>query len=190
MERAKNTISPINYPNEIIKINAFKKENNADVKYEVSKGLAIPTFKSNILVPLEKQAIEILGEDGFCVFTPSGEMKYLEFSNSVTPEMMEHLGSFFVHKPEPGKAPCPRFMDFADLFYKVSSSTFGFNMKHEEFIAGFNNMNIATTIKQDPDYIEAQKKRQETKQFGYVAPIFIMEGIKFFEERILKAIRN
>lgn len=190
MERAKNTISPINYPNEIIKINAFKKENNADVKYEVSKGLAIPTFKSNILVPLEKQAIEILGEDGFCVFTPSGEMKYLEFSNSVTPEMMEHLGSFFVHKPEPGKSPCPRFMDFADLFYKVSSSTFGFNMKHEEFIAGFNNMNIATTIKQDPDYIEAQKKRQETKQFGYVAPIFIMEGIKFFEERILKAIRN
>jgi hypothetical protein len=191
MERAKSTITPINFQNnEIIKINAYKKENNADVKYEVSKGLAIPTFKSNILVPLEKQAIEILGEEGFCVFTPSGEMKYLEFSNSVTPEMMEHLGSFFVHKPEPGKSPCPRFMDFADLFYKVSSATFGFNMKQEDFIAGFNNMNIASTIKQDPDYIEAQKKRKETKEFGYVAPIFIMEGIKFFEERILKATRN
>lgn len=191
IERAKSTITPINFQNnEIIKINAYKKENNADVKYEVSKGLAIPTFKSNILVPLEKQAIEILGEEGFCVFTPSGEMKYLDFSNSVTPEMMEHLGSFFVHKPEPGKSPCPRFMDFADLFYKVSSATFGFNMKQEDFIAGFNNMNIAATIKQDPDYIEAQKKRKETKEFGYVAPIFVMEGIKFFEERILKAIRN
>lgn len=191
MEMAKSTITPINFRNnEIIKINAYKKENNADVKYEVSKGLAIPTFKSNILVPLEKQAIEILGEEGFCVFTPSGEMKYLEFSNSVTPEMMEHLGSFFVHKPEPGRAPCPRFMDFADLFYKVSSTTFGFNMKQEDFIAGFNNMNIASTIKQDPDYIEALKKRKESKQFGYVAPIFVMEGIKFFEERILKAIKN
>lgn len=191
IEKARTTITPINFQNnEIIKINAFKKENNADVKFEVSKGLAIPTFKSKILVPKQKQAIEILGEDGFCVYTPAGEMKYLDFSNSVTPEMMENLGSFFVHKPEPGKAPCPRFMDFADLFYKVSSATFGFNMKQEEFIAGFNNMNIATTIKQDPDYIEAQKKHKEGKQFGYVAPIFVMEGIKFFEERILKAIRN
>ena len=190
MERAKSTITPINFPSEIIKINAFKKENNADVKYEVSKGLAIPTFKSKILVPKEKQAIEILGEDGFCVYTPSGEMKYLDFGNSVTPEMMEHLGAYFVNNPQPGKPPCPRFMDFADLFYKVSSSTFGFNMKQEEFIAGFNNMNIEAAIKQDPDYIEAQKKRKESKQFGYVAPIFVMEGIKFFEERILKAIRN
>jgi hypothetical protein len=190
MERAKSTITPINFPSEIIKINAFKKENNADVKYEVSKGLAIPTFKSKILVPKEKQAIEILGEEGFCVYTPSGEMKYLDFSNSVTPEMMEHLGAFFVNNPQPGKAPCPRFMDFADLFYKVSSSTFGFNMKQEEFITGFNNMNIEAAIKQDPDYIEAQKKRRESKEFGYVAPIFVMEGIKFFEERILKAIKN
>lgn len=190
MERAKSTITPINFPSDIIKINAFKKENNADVKYEVSKGLAIPTFKSKILVPKEKQAIEILGEDGFCVYNPSGEMKYLDFSNSVTPEMMEHLGAYFVNNPQPGKPPCPRFMDFADLFYKVSSSTFGFNMKQEEFIAGFNNMNIEAAIKQDPDYIEAQKKRKESKQFGYVAPIFVMEGIKFFEERILKAIKN
>ena len=37
---------------------------------------------------------------------------------------------------------------------------------------------------------EAQKRRKESKQFGYVAPIFVMEGIKFFEERILKAISN
>lgn len=190
IEKAKSTITPINFPNEIIKINAFKKENNADVKYEVSKGLAIPTFKSQILVPKEKQAIEILGEEGFCVFTPSGEMKYLDFSNSVTPEMMEYLGSYFVNSPEPGKPPCPRFMDFADLFYKVSSATFGFNMKQEDFIAGFNNMNIEASIKQDPDYIDAQKKRKETSKFSYVAPIFVMEGIKFFEERILKAIRN
>ncbi len=190
LEKAQTTITAINPPNEIIKINAFKKENNADVKYEVSKGLAIPTFKSEILVPKEKQAIEILGEEGFCVFTPSGEMKYLEFSNSVTPEMMEHLGSHFIHNIETGKAPCPRFMNFADLFYKVASSMFGFNMRKEEFIDGFNNMNIEAFIRQDPDYVEAQKRRKESKQFGYVAPIFVMEGIKFFEERILKAISN
>lgn len=190
IERAKTTITPVNFPNEIIKINAYKKENNADVKYEVSKGLAIPTFKSKILVSRNKQAIEILGEEGFCVYSSSGEMKYLDFSNSVTPEMMEQLGSYFVHNPEAGKSPCPRFMDFADLFYKVSSSTFGFTMSQQEFLNGFNNLNIEAAIKQEPDYIEAQKKRKETKEFGYVVPIFVMEGIKFFEERILKAISN
>jgi hypothetical protein len=190
LEIAKNTIRPIGNPDPIIRINAFKKENNSDVKYEVSKGLAIPTFKSKILVLKEKQAIEILGEDGFCIFTPDGNVKYLEFSNSITNEMMEQLGSYFINNPKPGQAPCPRFMDFADLFYKVSSTMFGFNMKQEDFISGFNNMNIEAFIKQDPDYIKAQKKSLETKKFNYVAPILVMEGIKFFEERILKAIRS
>ena len=190
MEKAKTTIRPIVYPTTIININAFKKANNSDVKYEVSKGLATPTFKSQILVPKIKQAIEILGEEGFCIYTSSGESKYLDFSNSVTPEMMEHLGSYFVSNPEAGKPSCPRFMDFADLFYKASSSLFGFNMKQDEFLAGFNSMNIEAFIKQDPDYIEAQKRKSEKQKFDYVAPVFIMEGIKFFEERILKAIKN
>lgn len=188
MEVAQKTIRPFGNPDPILRINAFKKDNNSDIKYEVSKGLAIPTSNSNILVPLKKQAIEILGEEGFCVYTPSGEVKYLPFSNSITPEMMEHLGSYFVNNPEPGKAPCPKFMDFADLFYRVSSSMFGFNMKQDDFINGFNNMNIEAYIRQDPDYIEAQKRRSENKPFDYVIPIFIMEGIKFFEEKILKAI--
>lgn len=190
MEKAKTTIRPIGNPYPIININAFKKANNADVKYEVSKGLAIPTFKSKILVPKIKQAIEILGEEGFCVYTANGEIKYLDFSNSVTPEMMEQLGSYFVSNPENGKPSCPKFMDFADLFYKVSSSIFGFHMKPDEFLAGFNNMNIEAFIKQDPDYIEAQKRKSEKLKFDYVAPVFIMEGIKFFEERIIKVLKN
>lgn len=190
MEKAKATITPIGNPDPIININAYKKDNNADVKYEVSKGLAIPTYKSNILVPREKQAIEILGEDGFCVYTSSGETKPLDYSNSVTSEMMEYLGTYFVSNPEPGKPPCPRFMDFADLFYKASSSLFGFNMKPDEFKAGFNTMNIEAFIKQDPDYIEAQKRKVDKQKFGFVAPIFIMEGMKFYEERLLKALKN
>lgn len=190
MEKAKNIIRPVEFPNKIINFNAFKKENNADIKYEVSKGLAIPTNLSKILVPKNKQAIEILGEDGFCIYTTNGEMNYLDFSNSVTSEMMEHLGTYFVSNPEKGKPSCPKFMDFADLFYKASSTLFGFNMKQDEFLAGFNSMNIEAFIKQDPDYIEAQKRKSEKKPFDYVAPVFIMEGIKFFEERILKAIKN
>ena len=189
LEKAKITITPIGNPNPIININAYKKENNADVKYEVSKGLAIPTYKSRILVPKDKQAIEILGEEGFCIYTPSGEAKYLDYTNSITSEMMEHLGTYFVSNPEPGKPPCPKFMDFADLFYKVSSQMFGFNMKQDDFAAGFNSMNIEAYIKQDSDYIQAQKRRVDKQKFDYVMPIFIMEGMKFYEERILKAMR-
>lgn len=187
LDVAKKTIRPFS-PEKIIKINEIKLDDNADVKYEVSKGLARPTDK--ILVPKEKKAIEILGEDGFFLYNPNGNKEKLDFSNSITSEMMEHIGSIFIKYNEPGTPPCPRFMDFADLFYKVSTKMFGFNMKQEEFINGFNDMNIEAFIKQDPDYIEAQKKRKETKQFGYIAPILVMEGIKFFEERILKAIRN
>lgn len=186
LEVAKKMIRPFS-PDKIIKINEIKLDDNADVKYEVSKGLARPTDK--ILVPKEKKAIEILGEDGFYMYNPNGNKEKLDFSNSITNEMMEHMGSLFIKYNEPNSPPCPRFMDFADLFYKVSSSMFGFNMKQEEFISGFNNMNIEAFIRQDPDYIMAQKKRKESKQFGYVAPIFVMEGIKFFEEKILKAVK-
>jgi hypothetical protein len=187
IEVAKKTIRPFG-PDKIIKINEIKLEDNADVKYEVSKGLARPTDK--ILVPKEKKAIEILGEDGFCIFNPNGNREKLTFSNSITSEMMEHLGNLFIKDNQSGLPPCPRFMEFADLFYKVSNSMFGFNMSKEEFNEGFNNMNIEAFIRQDPDYIRAQKKRNKGEKFGYIAPIFVMEGIKFFEERILKAIRN
>ena len=188
---AKTTIRPINVnPLQIIDINSQKAENNADVKYEVSKGLAIPTNLTKILVPTNKNAIEVLGEDNFCVVTPTGEFKYIESSNSITPEMMEHIGGSFICLPPEGKPPCPRFMDFADLFFKVSSSMFGLKMSQSEFLIGFQEMNIENYIKGDSGYIEAQKRKNDQKKFDYVAPIIILEGMKFFEKHLLKAIQK
>jgi len=189
---AKQTISPISInPLKIIDINSQREDNNSDVKYEVSKGLAIPTNITNILVPTNKQAIEILGEDNFCVITPTGDFKYLESTNSVTPEMIEHIGDNFIFLPQEGKAPCPRFMDFADLFYKVTSSMFGLRMTPGEFMTGFQDMNIENYIKGEPDFIEAQKRKmEEQKKFDYVAPIIILEGMKFFEKHLLKGIQK
>ncbi|WP_296150221.1 hypothetical protein [uncultured Flavobacterium sp.] len=186
---ARTTITPISInPLKIIDINSQKAENNADVKYEVSKGLAIPTSQTKLLVPRNKNAIEVLGEDNFCVVTPSGEFKYLESSNSMTPEMMEHIGTSFICLVPQGKEPCPRFMDFADLFFKVSSSMFGLKMSPADFMEGFQDMNIENYIKGNPEYIEAQKKEQ--KSFDYVAPIIILEGMKFFEKHLLKGIKK
>lgn len=189
---ARQTITPINFSaGQIININTRKKDNNSDVKYEVSKGLAIPTFINPILVPKNKEAIEILGEENFCVITGSGEMKYLNYGNSITPEMMEHIGRYFICSPKQGQQPCPKFMNFADLFYKVSSSMFGLKMSPADFMVGFQDMNIESYIKQDPDFIEAQKrKKEEQKKFDYVAPIIILEGMNFFEKHLLKGIQK
>ncbi|SDG06686.1 hypothetical protein SAMN05421827_103112 [Pedobacter terrae] len=189
---AKQTISPITTsPLKIIDINSQRGTDNADVKYEVSKGLAIPTNITSILVPTNKQAIEILGEDNFCVVTPNGEFKYLESTNSITPEMLEHIGNHFICLPQEGKAHCPRFMDFADLFYKVSSGMFGLKMNATDFMAGFQDMNIENYIKGEPDFIKAQKrKHDDQKDFDYVAPIIILEGMKFFEKHLLKGIQK
>jgi len=189
---ARQTITPISInPLKIIDINSQKEDNNADVKYEVSKGLAIPTNITSILVPTNKQAIEILGEEHFCVVTSAGEFKYLESTNSITPEMIEHIGDNFIFLPPDGKPHCPRFMDFADLFYKVASSMFGLKMSPGDFMAGFQDMNIENYIKGEPDFIEAQKrKNDEQKKFDFVAPIIILEGMKFFEKHLLKGIQK
>ncbi|HMK04159.1 MAG TPA: hypothetical protein VK489_08210 [Ferruginibacter sp.] len=188
---AKQTITPINFPSQIININTQKKENNADVKYEVSKGLAIPTHITPILVPKNKEAIEILGEENFCVIAPSGELKYLDYGNSITAEMLEYIGEYFISSPQQGQQPCPRFMDFADLFFKVSSSMFGLKMSQADFMNGFQDMNIESYVKEDPDFIEAQRrKKEEQKKFDYIVPIIILEGMKFFEKHLLKGIQK
>jgi len=189
---ARQTITPISVnPLKIIDINSQKEDNNSDVKYEVSKGLAIPTNITNILVPTNKQAIEIIGEENFCIVTPSGEFKYLESTNSITSEMIEHIGDCFIYLPQNGKPPCPRFMDFADLFFKVSSSMFGLRMSPSDFLAGFQDMNIENYIKGEAEFIEAQKRKsEEQKKFDYVAPIIILEGMKFFEKHLLRGIQK
>ena len=187
---AKTTITPVIWPTQIIDINSKKVDNNADVKYEVSKGLAIPTLATKLFVPKDKTAIEVLGEENFCVVTPSGEVKYLDASNSITTQMMEHLGNSFAFLPPAGALPCPRFMDFADLYYKVASTLFGLKMSQSDFMAGFQDMNIVNYIRGEKEYLDAQKRKNEQKGFDYVAPIIILEGMKFFENHLLKAIRE
>ena len=192
MSVAQTIITPISVsPLKIIDINSQRGSNNADVKYEVSKGLAIPTHITSILVPTNKQAIEILGEDNFCIVTPEGTFKYLESTNSITAEMLEHVGNHFICLPPEGKPHCPRFMDFADLFYKVASSMFGLKMNPAEFMAGFMDMNIENYIKGEPGFIRAQRrKHQDNKEFDFVAPIIILEGMKFYEKHLLAGIQK
>jgi len=170
-------------------INPTNTDASKDIKYEVSKGLAQTTEK--LYVPQRNSAIELVGEENFIVLTPTGQQKQIKSEDSITPEMMESIGSYFLPSPPQGSPPCPRFMEFADVYFKIASR-FGLPMTPAEFMQGFNNMNIGSYIKQLPEYKEAVESKQkgQTKVFDFIAPIIILEGMKFFEDVLLKKINK
>jgi hypothetical protein len=131
-------------------------------------------------------AIEILGEEGFKIITNSGQQS-LAYDSSITASMMQNIESYFVHMPEPGQPSCPKFMQFAGTFFELSTNLFGLKMTKDEFMRGFSNMNICAYIRNMPEYREAQKSDD---QFNFVAPIIILEGMKFLEECLLPAIQK
>jgi len=68
---------------------------------------------------------------------------------------------------------------------------FGLKMTAADFMAGFQDMNIENYIKGEPGFIKAQKRKHtDQKDFDYVAPIIILEGMKFFEKHLLKGIQK
>ena len=165
-----------------VRINPTSEGGSSDIKYEVSKGLAYSA--EQLHVPRSADAIEILGEDGF-VLMQGGQMKPVPYDASITPEMLEHIGSAFLSSPAPGQPPCPKFMDFAATYYDVARN-FGLKMTEEDFRAGFMSMNINAYIKGHQDYRIAK----EAKKFDFVTPIIIMEGMKFLEDDLLKGIQK
>lgn len=170
------------------KINPTNAEGSNNIKYEVSKGLAQTTQK--LFVPQNNIAIELLGEENFIVLTPSGQQKQIKSEDSITPEMMESIDSSFFSAPPQGAFPCPKFMDFADVYFKIATGMFGLPLTQQDFMQGFNNMNIGSYIKQLPEYKQAQESKQkgESKVFDFVAPIIILEGMKFLEDVLYKKI--
>jgi hypothetical protein len=191
MQKAMEFLSPTGYNGgPPIRINPTNESGTYNIKYEVSKGLAGDTDK--LLVPQNKEAIEILGEDGFIIVDQQGQKISLSYENSVTTEMFEHIGTYFLNSPVPGQPPCPRFMDFAGIFFQVATSLFGLKMTQQEFMAGFQSININSYIKSLPEYKQAVESYQkgESTRFDYVAPIIILEGMKFMEDHLLKGIKK
>lgn len=157
-----------------------------DIKYEVAYGLANQNI--SLYVPSNEGGIEILGEEGFSIIAAStGKSTPLKFDNSVTPEMMQQLGVYFM--PPSPNSPCKRFMDFAGVFYVFAQKMFNLKMTQSEFMEGFRNMNINSYIQDQPEYREAQLRSKDANgKFDYVNPIIILEGMKFYEDYLLKGI--
>jgi len=129
-----------------------------------------------------EQPVEVLGEEGFIVYV-GNETQKLSSEDSITVDYLENLGSGFTFKPENSSNPCPKFTEFAQFYFQVASEFFGLKATKEDFMKGIQDMNIVDFIKLMPEYREAKKN---TKGFDFVAPIIILEGMKFMENVLLK----
>lgn len=164
-----------------------RKDHNKDVKYEVAKGLAASkTGKSLYVADNTSVPLELIGEEGFIIAKSDGSDIHLKSDDSITPEMIQNIGGKFLLQPQNVDIPCPRFAEFAQMFFQLATTHFDLKATKEDFINGFKKMNISDYIRLHADYKMAQKN----KYFDFVAPIFIMEAMSFFENVILKKISS
>jgi len=158
---------------------------NSDVKYEVAKGLASRTDDKLYIPKTDQKPLEVIGEDGFELLSSSGTSTKFSSESSINALLMENIGGMFLLRPEDPQKPCPKFMQFAHLYFQLATNYFGLKASQQDFMNGFKNMNISDYIKQMPEYKMAKRN---TKGFDFVAPIIILEGMQFFENVILKKI--
>ena len=59
-------------------------------------------------------------------------------------------------------------------------------MTPDEFKYFCQNISITSYIKNTPEY----QKAQSNKKFDYVAPIIILEGMKFYDDCLIKTIQS
>ena len=156
---------------------------NEDVKFEVSKGLA--NSQTNLYIPTQNAAVEIIGESGFARVNDDFSKTPLPADHILTPEMMAELGQYFVVTPSnDGNPVCKQFMNFTGLFFQVASGIFNFKMSKEQFFEAFKKMNIDSYTINLPEYRLARRNHEKnpTDEFGFLAPIIILEGAKFFKD--------
>lgn len=159
---------------------AFPKTISNDVKFEVSKGLAMES--TTLMRPKDSTPIEVIGEEGFTIENQQGETFTLDADNSITADMMSCLGDKFYGNASAG----PRFQDFLGLFLQIAQQYFGLHFNPSQLQDALQNMDLLSFIKKRPEFLHAKR----AEQFDFVSPILIQEGLKFYKDFLLKKIGN
>ena len=156
----------------------FPQAGYVDVKYEVSKGLTIKN--TSLYRPQNEAPMEIIGESGFSLNVDGG-MKPVNYDNTITPDMIRFIGSQFYTNPVAGD----KFIAVVKYFYTFAKDNFNMTMPWQVIEGGLRNMNITAYIQNLPEY---HKAKQSKGGFDFVAPIIVLEGMKFYDEFLLKGI--
>ncbi len=158
---------------------------NSNVKFEVSKGLASPN--GQLQEPVK--SFEIFGENGFKGHDTDNKTVYdYEYTTMITQEWMKEITGC-IRQDDPN---CTCFKKFLSVYYNAIAKILGLEMVKDEFGRGLENMNIGDYITQElPRFREAMARylNDTNGKFDYVAPIIIIEGLKFYEKHLLKCFK-
>lgn len=157
---------------------------DTNIKYEVSKGLA----KGDTILqrPRNQQPSEIVGEDGFELVGNDNQARSIEFTNSITPAMLGKIGVRLCN----ASPQAARFTDFCGFFYSAARQLFNWQVNPEELEAACRDMNITAYVQKMPEFRSAQREAREGgTPFSFVAPIIILEGMKFYDTTLLQLLK-
>ena len=155
-------------------------EHTDDIKFEVSKGLAM--MNTQLMKPKDSEPIEVIGEEGFYIRDEQGGRVALDADNKITADMLACLGKEFGGTSSAG----PRFNDFLGLYHQVAQQYLGLNIRLDEMQRAVGGMELLSFIRNTPDYLRAR----QADKFDFVAPILILEGLEFYEDFLLNKIRQ
>jgi len=154
-----------------------------NVKTEVAKGLAISDYP---IFEFPSEMLEIAGEDGYMLRVP-GQPQAIPLGSlmDINPSLIQRLGSELL-PPQPGPNAYPRFVSFMNTFFDFASQTLDFKAEGSEVLKAVTSMNILNDLRNDDDYKEAMK----SKDFDFVAPLFILQGQAFLRSYLLPKIQR
>lgn len=162
------------------------KLHDPEIKYEVSKGLA----KGDTILqrPSKEQPSEIIGESGFELIGNDNVRRPIEFTNSITPAMLESIGVRLCTDSLTRLAE--KFTDFCSFFYSAARQLFGWNVNPAELERACRDMNITAYVQNLPEFRSAEREANiGGKPFSFVAPVIILEGMKFYDNTLLNLLK-
>lgn len=157
-----------------------------EIKFEVSKGLA--KGDTTLQKPSKDQPAEIIGESGFELTGGDNIRREIDFTNSITPNMLESIGIRFCANNSQRQAD--KFTEFCGFFYTAARQLFGWRANPAELERACREMNITAYVQNMPEFRAAQREAGNGGEpFSFVAPIIILEGMKFYDEVLLKLLK-
>lgn len=159
---------------------------DSNIKYEVSKGLA----KGDTILqrPRNQQPSEIIGESGFELTGNDNIPRSIEFTNSITPAMLGQIGVRL--RADNTKSQADKFTEFCSFFYQAARQLFNWQVNPAELESACRDMSISGYVQNMPEFRSAKREAQEGgKPFSFVAPVIILEGMKFYDNTLLKLLR-
>ncbi len=161
------------------------KLNDPEIKYEVSMGLA--KGDTRLMRPGNEQPSEIIGEAGYCVIGNDNVSRELDFVNTLTPAMIKSIGIRFAHNSSVPQSQ--KFFEFCGFFYQAASQLFSWKVNPAELSSACRKLNMNAYVQNMPEFREAKEQADAGRSFNFVAPIIILEGMKFYEDTLLELIR-